>query len=80
MRNAIAALVNGAYDIVPLSKYRLAQAFLDYGSVELYDDNGKKHVGRISSVQHEDGSGQSFNVCIEGVTPQPQRFHVRTID
>lgn len=75
MRNAIAVLVNGAYEIVPLSKWHLSQAFIGYSSAELYDSSGRKHVGKIISIGHEDGSGRSFNVTISR-----ECFHIRTVD
>jgi len=42
----------------------------------LYDSNGKLHSGVISSIQHEDSSGSSFNITLEN----GEVFHLRTID
>jgi len=42
----------------------------------LRDSNGKLHTGIISSIQHEDGSGSSFNITLEN----GEVFHLRTID
>jgi hypothetical protein len=59
-----------------MSKFNLMFAFMNRVVVILTDSSGIRHQGIISSLQHEDGSGRSFNVQTEG----GQSFHIRTID
>lgn len=58
------------------TKRHLIQLFLERRTAGLYDSQGVYHQGVISSIQHEDGSGSSFNITTEG----GQKYHIRTID
>lgn len=58
-----------------VSKFQLINFFMNRTVCKILDSNGKPHSGIISSIQHEDGSGKSFNISMGNDT-----FHLRTID
>lgn len=59
-----------------ITKFQLFTAFMDRKYLTIQDSNGGWHTCIISSIQHEDGSGKSFNIVSEG----GQNFHIRTVD
>ncbi len=59
-----------------LTKYKLAKCFFDREPCTITDSCARTHTGKIRDIQHEDGSGSSFNIQMESGLP----FHVRTID
>ena len=62
--------------IVELELLKLLVGFGDRDELILIDSSGIKHQDVISSLQHEDGSGHSWNVTTVG----GQKFHIRTVD
>ncbi len=66
---------NGNGKFVKIDTKTLAIVFFERLPITLLDSSGNTHAGVILSLQHEDGSGRSFNVTLDSNT-----FHVRTID
>jgi len=62
--------------VIPTSKFQLMQDFFNSRRVTIHDSSNRPHTGILSSIQLEDGSGSSFNICMSN----GDKFHLRTID
>lgn len=49
-----------------MPRHMLMKAFAERQSVPIQDSAGDWHMGIIARIEHEDGSGNSFNVHIDG--------------
>lgn len=62
---------------LPITRLELLSEFGNRHSVELLDSQGRRWKGVIDALEHEDGSGLSFNVRMTGVPGN--WFHIRCL-
>lgn len=60
-----------------ISKWELFHSFIERLAISMKDSSDKCHSSSIiSSIQHEDGSGCSFNIVMRN----GEKFHIKTLD